>query len=248
MGEGEGAGKGRGRRAGGKRGGTSAGSAAPRGKRVRGSEAGARQCPPWRPGPGGPGEPPRRLLENRACRARPAERTGAGRSAACGRSGDRLARTLRDLLGCLAWVFKRQVMRVTGHPAGRFLGYVHVQVASRVYALPVEARPLGVGDGSRLEPGFCDRRPRRLGILVDSEATERGQTDHRACLGRSSPTYRPQALELRSSSAPSTAPGGAFVHPIPGGLTVPTATIARKTAASGFALGSCARNPRAWLG
>ena len=63
-------------------------------------------------------------------------------------------------------------MRVTGHPSGRFLGYVHVQVASRVYALPVEARPLGLIDGSRLEPGFVAEGPDRLGIVVDSEATE----------------------------------------------------------------------------
>ena len=63
-------------------------------------------------------------------------------------------------------------MRVTGHPLGRFLGYVHVQVASRVYALPVEARPLSLGDGSRLEPGFVTEGPDRLGIVVDSEATD----------------------------------------------------------------------------
>jgi hypothetical protein len=63
-------------------------------------------------------------------------------------------------------------MRVTGHPSGRFLGYVHVQVASRVYALPVEARSLDLGDGSRLEPGFVAEAPDRLGIVVDSEATD----------------------------------------------------------------------------
>ena len=63
-------------------------------------------------------------------------------------------------------------MRVIGHPSGRFLGYVHVQVASRVYALPVEARPLGLVDGSRLEPGFVAEGPDRLGIVVDSEATD----------------------------------------------------------------------------
>ena len=63
-------------------------------------------------------------------------------------------------------------MRVTGHPTGRFLGYVHVQVASRVYALPVEARSLGRDDGSKLEPGFVSDGPDRLGIVVDSEATD----------------------------------------------------------------------------
>ena len=63
-------------------------------------------------------------------------------------------------------------MRVTGHPTGRFLGYVHVQVASRVYALPVEARTLNRDDGSKLEPGFVHEGPDRLGIVVDSEATD----------------------------------------------------------------------------
>jgi hypothetical protein len=63
-------------------------------------------------------------------------------------------------------------MRVTGHSTGRFLGYVHVQVASRVYALPVEARILKRADGSVLLPGFFAEGPDRLGIVVDSEATD----------------------------------------------------------------------------
>jgi len=64
-------------------------------------------------------------------------------------------------------------MRVTGHPTtGRFLGYVHVQVASRVYALPVEARTLRLDDGFVLQPGFVAEGPDRLGIVVDSEATD----------------------------------------------------------------------------
>jgi hypothetical protein len=63
-------------------------------------------------------------------------------------------------------------MRVTGHSTGRFLGYVHVQVASRVYALPVEARILKRDDGSVLLPGFVAEGPDRLGIVVDSEATD----------------------------------------------------------------------------
>jgi hypothetical protein len=63
-------------------------------------------------------------------------------------------------------------MRVIGQPTGRFLGYVHVQVASRVYALPVEARTLRLDDGSVLEPGFIAEGPDRLGIVVDSEATD----------------------------------------------------------------------------
>ena len=63
-------------------------------------------------------------------------------------------------------------MRVIGQPTGRLLGYVHVQVASRVYALPVEARTLKLDDGSVLEPGFIAEGPDRLGIVVDSEATD----------------------------------------------------------------------------
>ena len=64
-------------------------------------------------------------------------------------------------------------MRVTGQHSGRFLGYVHVQVASRVYALPVEARSLKKSeDGSAVEPGFVAESPDRLGIVVDSDATD----------------------------------------------------------------------------
>ncbi len=63
-------------------------------------------------------------------------------------------------------------MRATGHPSGRFLGYVHVQVASRVYALPVEARPLRRDDGTMLEPGFFTDGANGLGIIVDSDAPD----------------------------------------------------------------------------
>jgi hypothetical protein len=59
-------------------------------------------------------------------------------------------------------------MRIVGHPSGRFLGYVQVQVASRVYALRVEASPLKGEEGA----GFFMDGPDRLGIRVDSEATE----------------------------------------------------------------------------
>jgi hypothetical protein len=70
------------------------------------------------------------------------------------------------------------VMRVTGNPSGRFLGYVHLQVGSRVYALPVEARRLSgetveLGENrSTLEPGFFTADAGRFGIVVDSEAPE----------------------------------------------------------------------------
>jgi hypothetical protein len=63
-------------------------------------------------------------------------------------------------------------MRVTGHSSGRFVGYVHVQVASRVYVVPVEARSLKLDDGSSLQPGFVAEGPEGFGIVVDSEATE----------------------------------------------------------------------------
>jgi hypothetical protein len=63
-------------------------------------------------------------------------------------------------------------MRVNGHPEGRFLGYVHVQVASRVYVLPVESRPLTLDDGSTLEPGFFEAGAGHFGIRVDRDAPE----------------------------------------------------------------------------
>ena len=63
-------------------------------------------------------------------------------------------------------------MGVTGHPLGRVLGYVHVQVASRVYALPVEALPLTGDDGSQLEPGFFSDGGDHLAIVVDRDATD----------------------------------------------------------------------------
>jgi hypothetical protein len=68
-------------------------------------------------------------------------------------------------------------MRVTGHSKGRFLGYVQVQVASRVYTLPVEAAP-PVGDsGAIRQPGFFADDADRLSILVDSDASDRVQRE-----------------------------------------------------------------------
>jgi hypothetical protein len=63
-------------------------------------------------------------------------------------------------------------MRVTGHPDSRFLGYVQVKVASRVFALPVEAAPLGRDGGVSREAGFFSEGTDRFGILVDSEASD----------------------------------------------------------------------------
>jgi hypothetical protein len=81
----------------------------------------------------------------------------------------------------------RQAMRLTSHPAGRFLGYVQVKVASRVYSLPVEAAPLQRDrerhDDRALKPGFFAEAADRFGILVDSDAPDREQ---RATIERAS--------------------------------------------------------------
>jgi hypothetical protein len=63
-------------------------------------------------------------------------------------------------------------MRPTGQPNSRLLGYVHVQVASRVFVLPVEARSLTLDDGSVLQPGFFGNHEGSFGILVDGDAPE----------------------------------------------------------------------------
>jgi len=70
-------------------------------------------------------------------------------------------------------------MRVIGHPEGRFLGYVQVQVGSRVYALPVEAVPLARDDDSAQKSGFIaeGEGTDRLGILVDSNASDKDQRE-----------------------------------------------------------------------
>ncbi len=83
--------------------------------------------------------------------------------------------TLRGLLGCLSLLITRlktPAMRVTGSPNGRFLGYVHVQVASRMYVLPVESCSLTLDDGSTLEPGFFEESAGRFAIRVSSEASD----------------------------------------------------------------------------
>ena len=63
-------------------------------------------------------------------------------------------------------------MRVTESTRGKLLGYVHVQVGSRVYALPVEARRLVNDDGIAQESGFIANGAEQLEIVVDSEASE----------------------------------------------------------------------------
>jgi hypothetical protein len=71
-------------------------------------------------------------------------------------------------------------MRVIGNTEGRFLGYVQVHVASRVYTLPVEAAPLGGeagDDGTGRKAGFFADGTDRFGILVDSDAPDQVQRE-----------------------------------------------------------------------
>jgi hypothetical protein len=66
-------------------------------------------------------------------------------------------------------------MRVTGQPESRFLGYVKVKVASRVYSLPVEAVRLAQNDESEQRAGFFAEGGDRLGIVVDLDAPDAEQ-------------------------------------------------------------------------
>ena len=71
-------------------------------------------------------------------------------------------------------------MRVIGNAEGRFLGYVQVHVASRVYTLPVEAAPLGgegSADGTSKKAGFFSDGTDGFGILVDSDAPDQVQRE-----------------------------------------------------------------------
>ena len=68
-------------------------------------------------------------------------------------------------------------MRVTANPDSRFLGYVQVKVASRIFTLPVEAAPLRREGGESREAGFFSDGADRFGILVDSEATDDAQRE-----------------------------------------------------------------------
>lgn len=62
-------------------------------------------------------------------------------------------------------------MRDISETQHRLLGYVQLQVGSKVFALPVEAAPLTMPDGS-LEPGgFFLEKSGSYGILVDSAAS-----------------------------------------------------------------------------
>jgi hypothetical protein len=61
--------------------------------------------------------------------------------------------------------------RTAGHPSGRFLGYVQLQVASRTYALRVEALPTKSGETASGETGFFADGVDKFGILVDGDAS-----------------------------------------------------------------------------
>jgi hypothetical protein len=63
-------------------------------------------------------------------------------------------------------------MRAAAIPEGRVLGYVRVQVASRVYELPVRAATLARPDGSTLQPGFVADDRDQYGIVVDRDASD----------------------------------------------------------------------------
>jgi hypothetical protein len=68
-------------------------------------------------------------------------------------------------------------MRVTAHPESRFLGFVQVKVASRVYSLPVEALPIASEEGSDRKAGFFADGTDKFGILVDSNASDGEQRE-----------------------------------------------------------------------
>ncbi len=68
-------------------------------------------------------------------------------------------------------------MRIPAHPEGRFLGFVQVKVASRVYSLPVEALPLASEGASVRAAGFFSEGTDKFGILVDSNASDGEQRE-----------------------------------------------------------------------
>jgi hypothetical protein len=72
-------------------------------------------------------------------------------------------------------------MRVSGNPESRFVGFVQVRVASRVFAIPVEAAPLGrtadPGRKAGLFLGEGNLGGDGIGILVDSDAPDKVQEE-----------------------------------------------------------------------
>ena len=54
------------------------------------------------------------------------------------------------------------------------MGYVQLQVGSKIFALPVQAVPLKRPDGTVAPGGFFAEASGQCGIIVDSEASEEG--------------------------------------------------------------------------
>jgi hypothetical protein len=65
-------------------------------------------------------------------------------------------------------------MRVTDGWEGRIVGHVQVQVASRVYNVPVQAAPL---EETGMKPGFFTEGTHKFRIVVDSATSEAGQRE-----------------------------------------------------------------------
>jgi hypothetical protein len=63
-------------------------------------------------------------------------------------------------------------MAAAGDSSSRFLGFVQVQVASRQFLVPVEARSLTLDDGSTLKPGLRAMGTHDFAIVVDRDAPE----------------------------------------------------------------------------
>ena len=61
-------------------------------------------------------------------------------------------------------------MRDTGPQAGRFLGFVQLQVGAKFFALPVQAIPLHRPDGTKVPSGFITEGS-QFGIVVDIDAS-----------------------------------------------------------------------------
>jgi hypothetical protein len=61
-------------------------------------------------------------------------------------------------------------MRVTSQSTGEVLGYVEVNVASRVYKLPIQALPEPADAQPAMKPGLFPQPSGELAILVDRDA------------------------------------------------------------------------------
>jgi len=64
-------------------------------------------------------------------------------------------------------------MRVTSQTSGDVLGYVEVNVASRVFKVPVQALPAPGSEEPARKPGLFPGPEGELAILVDRDAPRR---------------------------------------------------------------------------